>query len=171
MYYSDIFYNDTVNGNGFRTTIFVSGCNKFPKCKNCWNEESWDFKAGYKYTNDTENKILESLKKSYVTGLSILGGEPTDNLLDGNLINLVRKCKEMYPDKTIYCWSGYCFEEIIKDELKLEFMQYIDMLRDGEYIEELKDLTQYLQGSRNQRYVDVKESLKYKKVIGYEFKK
>lgn len=169
MYYSKICYNDTVNGNGFRTTIFVSGCNKNPKCKNCWNKDLWDFKVGIKYTQHTENDILNSLSRPEIKGLSILGGEPTDNLADGWLISLVKKCKTLYPNKTIYCWSGYNFEDIIKDELKLEFLQYVDMLRDGEYIEELRDLNQYLQGSKNQRYVDVKKSLKSNQVKEYKF--
>lgn len=169
MNYSKICYNDTVNGNGFRTTLFVSGCSKSPKCKGCWNKDLWNFNYGNEFTEETEQDILDSLSKPYISGLSILGGEPTDNLKDGSLIRLVKKCKELYPDKTIYCWTGYTFEELIKDDIKLEFLQYVDMLRDGEYIEEQKDLTQYLQGSKNQRYVDIQKSLKEKKVIDYEF--
>ena len=169
MNYSKICYDDTVNGNGFRTTLFVSGCSKSPKCKGCWNRDLWSFEAGKKFTEDIMQDILNSLSKPYTSGLSILGGEPTDNLKDGMLLNLVKRCKELYPDKTIYCWTGYTFEELIKDEIKLEFLKYIDMLRDGEYIEELKDLSQYLQGSKNQRYIDIQKSLKEKKVIDYEF--
>lgn len=169
MNYSKICYDDTVNGNGFRTTLFVSGCSKSPKCKGCWNKDLWNFNYGNEFTEETEQDILDSLSKPYISGLSILGGEPTDNLKDGSLIRLVKKCKELYPDKTIYCWTGYTFEELIKDDIKLEFLQYVDMLRDGEYIEEQKDLTQYLQGSKNQRYVDIQKSLKEKKVIDYEF--
>lgn len=169
MNYSKICFDDTVNGNGFRTSLFVSGCSKHPKCEGCWNKDLWSHSYGKKYTNETEIQILNSLSKPWVKGLSILGGEPTDNLEDGCLIRLVKRCKKLYPNKTIYCWSGYTFEELIKDDLCLEFLQYIDMLRDGEYIDSLKDITQYLSGSRNQRYLDVQQSLKEGKYIKYKF--
>lgn len=170
MFYSKICFDDTVNGNGFRTSFFVSGCSKVPKCKNCWNKPSWDFNFGFEYTEETEMKILKSLSNPWVKGLSILGGEPMDNLKDGKLLCLVKRCKILYPNKTIYCWTGYKFESIIKDNIKLDFLKYIDMLRDGEYIEELRDLSQYLQGSSNQRTIDVQKSLKQNKVIKYKFK-
>lgn len=169
MFYSKICFDDTVNGDGFRTTLFVSGCSKTPKCKNCWNESSWAFNFGFEYTDEIESKILKSLANEWVKGLSILGGEPTDNLKDGKLLNLVKKCKELYPNKTIYCWTGYKFEDIIKDDLKLEFLKYIDMLRDGEYVEELRSLSQYLQGSSNQKYTDIQKSLSLGKFVEYDF--
>lgn len=171
MNIAKICFNDTVNGNGFRTSIFISGCSKYPKCKNCWNKDLWNYNLGQKYTEEIKNQILDSLNKSYIKGLSILGGEFTDNLKDGQLLDLVKSVKELYPNKTIYAWTGYTFEELIKDKLKLEILQYIDMLRDGEYIEELKDLQQYLQGSKNQRYIDVKSSLEGGEIVEYEFGK
>lgn len=168
MNYAKICFDDTVNGNGFRTSLFVSGCSKSPKCKNCWNKDLWSYTFGNKYTKETETQILNSLSKPWIKGLSILGGEPTDNLEDGWLIQLVKKCKELYPNKTIYCWSGYNFEELIKDDIRLEFLQYIDMLRDGEFIEELKNFNNPLGGSSNQREIDVKRSLKEGRVIEIE---
>lgn len=167
MFYSKICFDDTVNGDGFRTSLFVSGCSKMPKCKNCWNESSWNFKFGFEYTEETELRILKSLSNPWVKGLSILGGEPTDNLSDGKLLRLVKRCKELYPNKTIYCWTGYKFEDVVNDNTKLDFLKYVDMLRDGAYIEELRDLSQYLQGSSNQRIIDVQKSLKQNKIIEY----
>lgn len=168
MNYANLFFDDTVNGTGFRTSLFVSGCAKTPPCKGCWSVEARDFNCGNIFTNDTKQLILNSLQKPYVRGLSILGGEPMDNLVDGTLLDLVKTIKTQFPDKTIFCWSGHIFEELIKNPTRKEFLQYIDMLRDGEFILELKDLTQYLQGSKNQRCVNVQESLKQNKVVLYD---
>lgn len=165
MNYANIFFDDTVNGIGFRTSLFVSGCAKSPPCKGCWSPQAREFNYGKVFTNDTKRHIIESLNSPYVKGLSILGGEPTDNLQDGVLIDLVKTVREMFTEKTIFCWSGYTFEKLIKNDETLEFLQYIDMLRDGEYIEELKDVTQYLSGSSNQRIIDVQESLIQNKTI------
>lgn len=168
MFYSNLYFNDTVNGNGFRTSLFVSGCSKLPKCKNCWNPQAWNFKYGKEFTQNTKEKILDSLKNDYIKGLSILGGEPMSNLKDGTLIDLVKTIKEIHPNKTIYCWTGYTYEELITNPLTLEFIQYLDMLRDGEYLDELKNLEQYLNGSSNQRIINVQRSLKENKVILYK---
>lgn len=164
MKYADLFFDDTVNGTGFRASLFVSGCNP-PHCKGCWSPQARDFNYGKEFTEETKQNILESLNKSHVRGISILGGEPMDNLEDGILLDLVKTIKEKYPTKTIFCWSGYAFEELIKYPNSIEFLCYVDMLRDGEYIDELKDLTQYLQGSKNQRCLDVQESLKKGEII------
>ena len=165
MNYASIFFDDTVNGIGFRTSLFVSGCSKNPPCKGCWSPQARNFNYGNKFTKETKDSIIVSLEKSYVSGLSILGGEPMNNLKDGMLMDLVKSIKKLYPNKTIFCWSGYTYEELIKNPLQLGFLQYIDMLRDGEYIEELKDITQYLSGSKNQRMIDVGKSLKQNKII------
>lgn len=167
MHIAKICFNDTVNGNGFRTSIFISGCSKSPKCKGCWNKDLWSFNVGEVYTEDTKNKILESLNKPYIKGLSILGGEFTDNLKDGQLLDLVKSIKKQYPNKTIYAWTGYTFENLIKNESKLEILKYIDMLRDGEYVHELRNLSQRFQGSTNQRCIDVQKSLSCGKVVNY----
>ncbi|MCB2295139.1 anaerobic ribonucleoside-triphosphate reductase activating protein [Clostridium algoriphilum] len=167
MNYANIFFDDTVNGIGFRISLFVSGCAKHPPCIGCWSPLARSFDYGKTFTKETKDSIIESLKKPYIKGLSILGGEPMDNLGDGTLLDLVKTISRMFPEKTIFCWSGYTFEELIKDPVRLEFLQYIDMLRDGEYIEELKDITQYLSGSKNQRIIAAKESLKQNKVIFY----
>lgn len=168
MRYAKICFNDTVNGNGFRTSIFLSGCSKSPKCKGCWNKDLWSFNIGQEYTEETKKEILKSLDKPYIKGVSILGGEPSDNLEDGQLLDLVKTIKEEYPQKTIYVWSGYKYEELIKNKIKLEFLKYVDMLRDGEYIEDLKDINQYLGGSKNQRCIDIQESLNQSKAVLWE---
>lgn len=167
MNYANIFFDDSVNGIGYRTSLFVSGCAKNPPCKGCWSPEARQFDYGKTFTSDTKQSIIDSLRKPYVKGLSILGGEPTDNLQDGTLLDLVKAVKDLLPNKTIFCWSGYTFEKLIKNSETLEFLQYIDMLREGEYIEELKDVSQYLSGSKNQRIISVSESLKQGKVILY----
>ena len=133
MNYAKLCLDDATNGIGYRTTLFVSGCGKQPKCKGCFNKDAWDFNFGFKYTEETKEKILNNLSKTYIRGFSLLGGEPTDNLYDGLLLDLVKSIKILYPNKTIYCWTGYTFEELIKDPIKLEFLQYVDMLRDGEF--------------------------------------
>lgn len=167
MNYANIYYDDTVNGIGFRTSLFVSGCAKNPPCAGCWSPQARQFDYGKTFTKDTKDSIIESLRKPYVKGLSILGGEPMDNLSDGILLDLIKTIKVKFPEKTIFCWSGYTFEELSKDPVRLEVLQFIDMLRDGEYVEELKDITQYLSGSKNQRMIAARESLKQNKIIEY----
>lgn len=167
MNYASIFFDDTVNGIGFRTSLFISGCAKNPPCKGCWSPLAREFDYGMPYTQVTKESIIDSLKKPYVKGISILGGEPMDNLGDGVLLELVKEIRLKFPQKTIFCWSGYTFEELIKDPVRLEFLHHVDMLRDGEYIESLKDITQYLSGSKNQRIIAARESLKQNKIVLY----
>lgn len=167
MNYSKILACDTNNGNGFRVTLFVSGCTLH--CKNCHNKEAQNFKFGQLFTKETEDKIIQLLSKDYVCGFSLLGGEPMDNLKDDTLLRLLKRIKETYPEKTIYCWSGYTYEELIKREDCMNVLCCIDMLRDGRYISELRDLSQYMQGSKNQRCIDVQKSLLSKDIIEYKF--
>ncbi len=168
MNYASIFFDDTVNGIGIRTSLFVSGCAKTPPCKGCWSPQARAFDYGKLFTQETKNSIIESLKHSYVRGISILGGEPMDNLNDGILMDLVEKIKRDFSEKTIFCWSGRKFEQLVDDPLCFKFLKYIDMLRDGEFIEEQKDITQYLQGSKNQRCIDVQESLNQGSIVLWE---
>jgi len=157
--YANIFYDDTVNGEGFRTSLFVSGCSKNPPCMECWSPEARSFYYGKVFTESTKANIIYSLRNPYVKGLSILGGEPMDNLEDGTLLDLVKTVRALYPDKTIFCWTGYTYEDLIKEPMKLEFISQLDMLRDGEYIPELRNVTQYLNGSTNQRIIMIKDVL------------
>ena len=166
MNYAKIFECDTNNGEGFRVSLFVSGCHIH--CKNCHNKFAQDFTYGIEYTQKTEDKIINLMSKKYIRGFSLLGGEPFDNLKDKWLYNLLKRIKENYPKKTIYCWTGYHFENLIQNNKAFELLQYIDMLRDGEYIDELKNLNQWLGGSKNQRYIDVQKSLKENNIITWK---
>ena len=168
MFYSQIFSCDTNNGDGFRVTLFVSGCTL--NCKNCHNKDAQNFTYGNLYTKKTEDKIIELMSKEYIRGFSLLGGEPFDNLIDDTLIKLLKRIKQTYPNKTIYCWSGYTFENLLIRPNAIELLQYIDMLRDGRYIEELKNLNQYLQGSTNQRYINCRESIKQNKTVEFDWR-
>jgi anaerobic ribonucleoside-triphosphate reductase activating protein len=163
--YAEILDYDTNNGQGFRVSIWFSGCGKVPKCRGCFNKKLWDFNYGNEYTKETEDYIISILNQPLISGLNLIGGEVTDNLEDGKIISLVKRVKETYPSKTIFCWSGYTYEFLITNPLAKEFLSYIDMLRDGEYIEDLRDISQYLGGSKNQRCVAVQESLKQNKVV------
>ena len=165
-----ILHNDICNGDGIRVSVWVAGCTCH--CKGCYSENTWCFNQGFEYTQETEDEIMELLRRPYIDGLTLSGGNPTEprNLADGWLIKLVKRIKEELPDKTIYCWSGRYYEESLETDPNFrELMENIDMLRDGPYVEEEKDLTQWLQGSRNQRYVDCRRSLAEGHYVEYEF--
>jgi len=169
MHYGNIKFNDIANGEGVRTSLFVSGCTHH--CKHCFNPETWDFNYGKEFSIEVEEKILYSLKPDHINGLTLLGGEPMEPANQKALLPFVKKVKEMYPNKTIWCYSGYLFdEELLKPSRAhcpwtLELLSYIDILVDGEFKQELKDITLRFKGSSNQRVIDVKESLKQNKVV------
>lgn len=164
MNYADIKQYDIANGPGVRISIFVSGCTHH--CKNCFNPETWDFNYGTLFSSGTIKTILEYLKPNFIRGLSILGGEPFEHTNQLGLLPLVRAVKEQYPDKSIWCYSGYRYDEdILKNMVPIwpettELLSYIDVLVDGPFIEEEKDLSIKFRGSRNQRIIMVPESLK-----------
>lgn len=167
MNYEKIINADTLNGKGFRVSLFVSGCGKIPKCKFCHNQIAWDFKSGFLFTEEEEEAIIRLCSQAYIDGLSLLGGEPTDNLEDGTLFRLLDRFKREVPNKTVWLWSGYTFEEIIKNPIKKKFLHYIDVLVDGEYDYTKKNLNNAFRNSENQRMIDVQASLKEDKVILY----
>lgn len=166
MKYSGIINFDTNNGVGFRVSLFVSGC-RLKKCKYCHNKDMQNFNYGNDYTQETEDYIIKLLSNKHITGFSILGGEPMDNLQGGELLHLVKRIKLELPHIKIYCWTGQRYENLVEKNVNKEFFKYIDLLRDGEYIEELKDLNQYLQGSTNQRYINVQKSLSKGEVVEF----
>lgn len=168
LHYLKIVPTDTKNGWGFRCTIWFSGCKMNPKCEGCFSPSTWDCNNGTPFTSETEKYILQCCEPDYIKGLSVTGGNPTDLLDDGQLLHLVKTFKEVYPEKDIICWSGNTYEELIIDDKKLEFLSYIDYLRDGRFIKGLFDKTQYLEGSKNQRLINVQESLKIKEIVLYE---
>lgn len=161
MNYSTIKNFDISNGPGIRTSLYVSGCTHH--CKGCFNEETWDFDYGEEFTPSHMLDITECLEDK--DGLSLLGGDPLDNVCD-SLISLCRNVKLWYPDKTIWLWTGYTWENILKDEVKLQFIKrYIDVVVDGLFIESKKNPMLKYKGSENQRVIDVGQSLLLDKII------
>ncbi|MBE6638544.1 MAG: anaerobic ribonucleoside-triphosphate reductase activating protein [Ruminococcaceae bacterium] len=162
MNYAVIKKNDIANGEGVRVSLFVSGCRHH--CKNCFNSEAWDFSYGEPYTFQTEEEILSALTPGYVAGLSLLGGEPFEPENQGAVLSLVKKVKEALPEKNIWCYTGFLFENIRDGKVgewsvANTLLSYIDVLVDGKFVEELKDLSLLFRGSSNQRILDVKASL------------
>lgn len=172
MNYSGIKKLDVANGPGLRVTLFVSGCTHH--CKGCFNPETWDFNAGKPFTKEVEDEILKELERPQVAGLTLLGGEPFERVNQQGLLPLVRRVKELFPQKPLWCFTGYDFEKDILgrmvsewEETK-EFISYLDILVDGEFVEEKKDLTLRFKGSANQRTIMVQESLKAGKLVFWE---
>ena len=174
MYYADIKKADVANGLGVRVSVFVSGCTHH--CKNCFNEEAWDFHYGNEFTQNEIDKVIELMDHSYVAGLSLLGGEPLEHVNQQGLLPLVKVVKEKFPDKNIWCYTGYKFDEDVEENMfenwpeTKELMSYIDVVVDGKFEEDKKDLKLRFRGSSNQRIIDVKESLKENKVVEFKLK-
>lgn len=169
MNYATIKKCDVANGPGVRVSIFVSGCNHH--CKGCFNQEAWDFKYGNEFTEKEEKEVMEALKPDYIKGLSLLGGEPLELKNQEGLLPIVKKAKELYPDKPIWCYTGFKFDEQVLDgmantnETTSELLKYLDYVVDGKFVEELKNPSLKFRGSSNQRIIDVKETLKTHQVV------
>ena len=160
MRYNLIRKMDISNGPGVRVSIFMQGCHFH--CKNCFNPETWNFEGGKEFNDNTINKVLELCNKDEVKGLSILGGEPMHpNNIEGTT-KLAKAFKEKYPDKDIWVWSGFRFDEDLKDK---EVLNYIDVLVYGTYKDELHNPTLKWKGSSNQRVIDVQKSLKNNEIV------
>ena len=172
MYYSEVKECDIANGPGVRVTIFVSGCTHH--CKGCFNEMTWDFRYGREFMEDDIDKIMKLLEPSYIAGLTLLGGEPMEYPNQQGLLPLLRKVKEAYPDKTVWCYTGYLYEKDIlenfcgKWEETNEMLSYLDVIVDGEFVEEQKDISLRFRGSSNQRIIDVKKSRETGKIVLWE---
>lgn len=165
MYYSKIKFNDVANGPGLRLSLFTSGCTHH--CKGCFQPETWNFKNGEPFTLETQKYIIEKSENKYIAGLSLLGGDPLDNV-DGILPLLQEYRKTFAATKSIWLWTGYLFEEILKDDFKSEVLPFIDVIIDGKFEENLKDITLKYKGSTNQRVIDVKKSVDTHTVVLYE---
>lgn len=159
MRYNKIRKMDISNGPGIRVSIFMQGCSFH--CKDCFNSETWDFKAGKEFNDDVINKVLDLASLPHIVGLSILGGEPMHPNNREGTIKLAKAFKKRYPDKDIWVWSGYLFDEL-KD---IEGLSYIDTLVDGRFVLEQANPTLKFRGSSNQRVIDVKKSLKAGNVV------
>lgn len=174
MNYGNIKFYDIADGPGVRTTLFVSGCSHH--CPGCFQPETWDFDFGEEFTAETEQKIIDSLAPDYVDGLTLLGGEPMEKSNQRALLPLVRRVRESYPGKDIWCYTGYTLESDLlspsraRCEITDELLSLIDVLVDGEFIESQRDLTLLFRGSRNQRLIDLPATLEKGEVVLWEGK-
>lgn len=172
MNYGEIKKCDIANGEGVRVSLFVSGCTHH--CKGCFNQATWDFKFGKEYTGETEEEILNALSPDYINGLTLLGGEPFEPQNQKVLVTLLRKVKERFPDKNIWCYTGYLFDSELQKESRArcqytdEMLSMLDILVDGKFVEELKDIRLVFRGSSNQRVIDVKKSLAEGTIVLWE---
>ena len=173
MNYATIKWTDIANGEGVRISLFVSGCTH--RCKNCFNEIAWDFSYGEPFDAEVIEKILKELKEGYIAGLSLLGGEPLEPQNQEVLYPFIKEVKKRYPEKTIWCYTGFIFDENtgeLKETQKntaytKELISLFDVLVDGPFVEELKDIRLKFRGSANQRLIDVKKTLQTGKVVPY----
>ena len=163
MRYNKIRKMDIADGPGVRVSVFFQGCAFH--CKNCFNPETWDFKAGKEFTDETIEEILKLCENDFITGLSLLGGEPMHPTNIEGSTKLARMFKERFPEKTIWSWTGFLFDEYLKDK---EIVNYLDVVVDGQFKDELRNPNLKWKGSANQRVIDVKKSLKKGEVVLWE---
>lgn len=162
MKYANIKYYDISNGLGVRTSLFVSGCSH--RCRGCFNEMAWDFNYGEEFTDITIETILKSLEPRYISGLTLLGGEPMERSNQRALLPLLRRFRKLFPQKNIWCYTGYTYEcDLLNPngkaycEVTDEFLSYVDILVDGEFNQDLYDISLKFRGSKNQRILQIHE--------------
>lgn len=162
MKYHNITHDDMLNGQGLRVVLWVSGCNH--RCDECQNPITWDVNNGVEFDKDAEKELLDDLKKNYVEGVTFSGGDPLHTQNRDEITRLAKKIKDEFPSKDIWLYTGYLWEEI-KD---LEIVKYIDVLVDGPFKKEVKDVKLHWKGSANQRVIDVKKTIDSGKVVVLE---
>ena len=168
MNYANIKTYSIENGTGVRVSLFVSGCTHH--CKNCFNAEAWNFEYGKPFTKETEDEIIEDLRPDYMAGITLLGGEPMEPVNQRGLISLIRRIREELPQRTIWIYSGYVYEDF-KDggrahcEVTDEILSLCDILVDGPFVEEKKNISLRFRGSENQRIIDLKKTRAAGKVV------
>lgn len=169
MHYAEIKYYDIANGPGIRISLFVSGCTHH--CKGCFNKVAWPFNYGKEFTKETEEKILSEMGNENYQGLTLLGGEPMEPVNQNGLLPLIRKYKKRFPGKDLWCFTGYLFDKDVLGwmlrevpETK-ELILYFDVCVDGEFKEELRDVTLLYKGSSNQRTIDVKRTINEDEIV------
>ena len=173
MHYATIKWTDVANGEGVRISLFVSGCTH--RCKNCFNEVAWDFSYGEPFTDEVAEKILSELDASFISGLSLLGGEPLEPSNQEALYPFIKEVKRRYPDKSIWCYTGFVLDEKTGEltatgkntPITKELVALFDVLVDGPYVEELKNIRLKFRGSENQRVIDVQKTLRNKECVLY----
>ena len=168
MNYASIKNCDIANGPGVRVSLFVSGCTHH--CKGCFNEVAWDFAYGQPFTEETQQQLLNMMKPAYIKGLTLLGGEPFEPQNQGPIVEFLRKLKAAYPEKSVWAFSGYTYDKIISGalgdpDITREYLSYLDVLVDGPFIEEKKNLALRFRGSENQRLIDMPATLKEGRII------
>ncbi len=162
MYYGEIKNCDIANGEGVRVTLFVSGCTN--RCEHCFQPQTWAFDYGQPFTQETEDQLLELLKPDYITGLTLLGGEPFEPENQRRLVELLRRVRRELPKKTIWSFTGFTYEQLLEEgshprcEVTDEMLSLLDVLVDGRFVEELKDITLRFRGSSNQRLINLNET-------------
>lgn len=171
MNYTKILKADISNGLGFRCTLWVSGCLR--KCPGCFNPEAQDPEFGKTFDDEAKSRIFRELENPTCDGLSLMGGEPMSVCSDNRkqIIELCREVKERFPEKDIWMWSGYLYEEISEDPDMMDVLDYIDVLVDGPYEEMRKDLACPFRGSNNQRVIDVQKSRRQGEIVEVNFDK
>jgi len=166
MYFNEYYNCDTVNGEGVRCSLFVSGCNMH--CDGCFNKETWKYNSGKIFTQEFEDKVIEDLKNPYISGLSLLGGNPTDKRNLSSVIKLCSRVKKEIPEKTIWIWSGHIFENLVDNLNQKQLLYLCDVLVDGRFIKELHSKNLKWKGSSNQRVIDLKKSLDTGIIVLYD---
>lgn len=172
MNYAAIKPVDIANGPGVRVSLFVSGCSHF--CKGCFNAEAWDFSYGQFFTKETVEEILRLLDHDYITGLTLLGGEPMEPVNQEGILPLVKEVRRRLPQKTVWCFTGYDFEKDIlgrmmkESEITRELVPLFDVIVDGKFVQEKRNLKLKFRGSENQRILDVKPSLSEGRAVWVE---
>lgn len=162
MRYHNITTDDMLNGDGLRTVLWVAGCNH--RCEGCQNPITWDINGGIPFDEDAENELFEKLAPDYISGLTFSGGDPLHPQNRAEITRLAKKSRELFPNKSIWLYTGYTFDEI----KELEIMQYIDVLVDGEFKKELLDEKLHWKGSANQRVIEVPETLKVGRIVLFD---
>lgn len=175
MNYCNVKYFDIANGEGVRTTLFVSGCTN--RCEDCFQPETWDFQYGNPFTSTVEDEILASLSPYYVNGLTLLGGEPFEPSNQRALVPFLRRVRAQYPEKTIWCFTGFTLDgELLRDgshprcEVTDEMLSLMDVLVDGRFVKALKDISLRFRGSSNQRIIDLNETRKQGSIVLWDKK-
>ena len=172
MNYATIKYYDIANGPGVRTSIFVSGCRHH--CPGCFNEVAWDFGYGQPFDKAVRNEIFASCQPDYIAGISLLGGEPFEPENQRALLPFLKKVRERFPKKNIWCYTGYLFDKELLGESRArcectdEMLSLIDVLVDGEFVQELYSVALAFRGSENQRIIDVKKSLETGEIVWHD---
>lgn len=174
MNWAEIKYNDIANGEGVRTSLFVSGCRHH--CKECFNEVTWDFGYGNLFTEQTMNEIFESVDHDWVNGISLLGGEPFEPENQKVLLPFLIMFHERFPKKDVWCYTGFTMEQILGEteaksraytNISKEMLEQIDVLVDGPYVKELHSIMLKFRGSSNQRVIDIKKTFEQNKIVLY----